>query len=86
MQDQGAGVESDQDVFRAAVDTAHGLAADGVFEMRDDGPAQAALADDCLDHAPLQQSGRDAAFRRFYFRKLGRRRLGRSGYLIFDSL
>ncbi len=32
MQDQGAGVESDQNVFRASVDAAHGAAANGGFE------------------------------------------------------
>jgi len=37
-----------------------------------DGPAQATFAHHDVDDPPLQQSGRDAAPRRFYFRKLGR--------------
>jgi hypothetical protein len=39
--------------------------------MGGDGPAQAPLAHDHIEHAPLQQGGRNAASRRFYFRKLG---------------
>jgi hypothetical protein len=39
------------------------------------GPAQSPLAHDDIDDAPLQQSGRNAAPRRFYFGKLGRGRL-----------
>ena len=72
MQDRGARVEADQYVFRAPLDATHGLAANGGFELGGDGPAQAALAHDDVEHAPLEQSRRYAAFRRFYFRELGR--------------
>jgi hypothetical protein len=53
MQDQGAGVEADQDVLRAPVDSAHGLAADRGFEVSRDGPAQTAFAHDDVDDAPF---------------------------------
>src|SRR5579863_9788218 len=49
--------------------------------MRGDGPAQAPIAHEDVEYAPLQQCGRDAASRRFYFRELGRVRLGRAGLL-----
>jgi len=80
-EDQGASVEPDQDVFRAPVDGAHGLVADGRFEAGGDGPAQAPIAYDEVEHAPLRQGGRDTASRRFYFRELGRVRLGRRALL-----
>ena len=72
MQYKSAGVETNQDVLGAPLDGANGLAANRGFEVSDDGPAQAPLANDDVEHAPLEQSGRDAAFRRFYFRELGR--------------
>jgi hypothetical protein len=53
MQDQGAGVETDQDVLRTPIDAAHGLAAQGGFEVGWDGPAQTALAHHDFDDAPL---------------------------------
>jgi hypothetical protein len=63
---------ADQDVLGAPLDSAHGLAANRRFEVGGNGPAQAPLAHDDVEHAPLEQSGRDAASRRFYFRELGR--------------
>jgi len=87
MQDQCARVETNQNVFRAPLDAAHALAAHGRFEVGRDGPAQTALAHDCLDHAPPEQGRCNAAPGRFYFRELGRV-TARAGldYLIFDSL
>jgi hypothetical protein len=72
MQDHGAGVDADQNVLCAPLDAAHGLAANGGLEVRSDGPAKAPFAHDDLDDAPLQQSRRNAASRRFYFGELGR--------------
>ena len=54
MQDQGAGIEADQNVLGAPVDAANRLIADGGLEVGGNGPAQAPLAHDEFDHAPLQ--------------------------------
>ena len=72
MQDQGARVEADRDVFRAPFDASNGVTANGGFEVGRDRPAQSPFAHDDIDHPPLEQSGCNAASRRFYFRKLGR--------------
>jgi hypothetical protein len=78
MQDQGAGVEPDQEVFCAPFDGPNGVTVNGGFEFGGDGPAQTPLAYDDIDDAPLQQRRRNAASCCFYFRELGRVRLGRS--------
>jgi len=72
VQDQGAGVEADQEVFRAPLDRTHGLSANGGLEVGGNRPAQAALAHGHIEDAPLEQRGRNPASGRFYFRKLGR--------------
>jgi len=72
MQYQGADVETDEYVLGAPIDTAYGLAAHGLLEVMDDGPAQAPLAYDNVAYAPAQQSRRDAALCRLYFREFGR--------------
>jgi hypothetical protein len=59
------------------------VTANGGFDVRGDGPAQAPLAHDDVDHAPLQQSRRNAASRRFYFRELGRE-TARAGSRLLD--
>ena len=73
MHDERAGFEPDEQVFGAPLDTENELAANGRFEIRRDRPAQAAIAHDHVDHATLNERGRDAAPRGFYFRKLGQR-------------
>jgi hypothetical protein len=73
MHNERAGFEADNQVFRAPLDCAHQLPANGRFEIRGDGPAQPAIADDQVDDARLNECGRDAAPGRFYFRKLGQR-------------
>ena len=97
MNNERAGVELNDQVFRAPVDRAYAPAASGRFEIRGDWPAQAAIADDQVDDAGPNECGRNAAPRGFYFRKLWHRcagpiRLkqipptGAAFYLIFDSL
>jgi hypothetical protein len=81
MQDHRAGFQTDEEVFRAPINTAHDLMADSGFEFRGDRPTQAPIADDHFDDAMTQESGRNAASRGFYFRKL-RQRLGSPGELL----
>jgi hypothetical protein len=83
MHYRGAGVEAEQNVFRSSVDGAHGLTADGGFEVAGDGPAQPAIAHDDIDDAPLQQATRNAAPGRFYFGELGRE-TARAMVKLFD--
>jgi hypothetical protein len=75
MQDERAGFESDEQVFRAPIDGNDTLAADGGFEFRSDGPAQATIADDHVDEMMPNERGCDAPPRGFYFGKLGQLRL-----------
>jgi hypothetical protein len=76
VHDERAGFEFDNQVFRAPLDCAHQLPTNGRFESRGDGPSQAAIADDQFGDAVSDKCGRNAASRRFYFRKLGQRRAG----------
>jgi hypothetical protein len=73
VNNERAGVELDDQVFRAPVDCAYAPAANRRFEIRGDGPAQAAIADDQIDDTRPNECGRNAASRGFYFRKLGQR-------------
>jgi hypothetical protein len=73
MHDERAAFEPDDQVFCAPVDSQDALPANDSFEIQRDGPAQAAIADDHLDDGRLNERGRDAASRGFYFGKLGQR-------------
>ena len=86
MQDHGAGLQTDQQVLRAPIDTAHDLMTHSGFESVRDRPTQATIANDHIDDAMIHESRRNAASRRFYFRKLRQQLRSWAGYLIFDSL
>src|SRR5258708_12735185 len=71
MHDERAGLEPDEQVFRAPIDGNDTLAANGRFEFRSDGPAQAPIADDHVADTMSNERGCDAPPRGFYFGKLG---------------
>jgi hypothetical protein len=71
VQDHGAGIEAQEDVFCAALDASHGLTLDFRFEAARDGPAQAAISNRDGDDAPIEQGRGNAPPRRFYFRQFG---------------
>ncbi len=71
MQNQRAGVETDENVFGAPLDRAHGLIANIGLETAGDRPAQAPLAHDGAQDPAIEQRRRNAAAGGFYFRKLG---------------
>src|SRR5258708_1647384 len=75
MHDERAGLEPDEQVFRAPIDGTDTLAANGRFEFRSDRPAQAPIADDHVDDTMPNERGCDAPPRGFYFGKLGQLRL-----------
>ena len=74
MQDHGAGLQTDEQVLRAPIDAADDLIAHRRFEFCGNRPAQAPVAHDHVDDAMAYQSGRNAASRGLYFRKLGQGR------------
>ena len=53
---------------RAPLDAADALIANRRLEFGGDGPAETPLAHHGLDDAPINQRGREAATRGFYFR------------------
>ncbi len=71
MHDERAGIEPQQNVFRAALDAPDDFALDFSFESARDGPAQAAVANDQRSDAPADERRGDAPARRFYFGQLG---------------
>ena len=73
VHNERARFEPDNQVFRAPIDSADELPTDGGFEICGDRPAQAAIAHDHVEDTMADESGRDAASRSFYFRKLGQR-------------
>jgi hypothetical protein len=83
MHDRGTRVETDQDVFGSPLDAADCLVADRRFENLVDRPAEAAIANYCLDHAAPEERGSDPSAGGFYFRQFGQER-GRSGRSLLD--
>jgi hypothetical protein len=74
MQNQGAALKANENVFRAPVDAQDDLIAQRSFESGRDRPAQPAVTDNDINDAGSDERGRNAAPRGFYFRELGQRR------------
>src|ERR1700723_3742848 len=74
MQDQGAALQTNENVFGASIDAQDFLIAHGRFEIGRDRPTQAPISDDHIEDAMADERWRNAASRGFYFGKLRQRR------------